>query len=183
MRHAQKTASTALMVIDVQENHFPHCVDREASLAVMVKVARAARVLGVETVVTEHYPSVFGATVAPLAEATEGIEPMAKMHFSCLADSGITARIEELGVHHLVLVGTETHICICQTALTALERGLEVAVVADAVTGRKPRDHQMALDRLRAHGVDVLTWESLVYEWMERGGTEQFKQILPLVKD
>ena len=111
-----------------------------------------------------------------------GIEPLAKINFSCLGDEGIARRIGELGVKNLVLIGSETHICICQTALMALERGLDVAVVADAVTGRRPRDHELALERMRAQGVDVLPWESLVYEWMRRGGTPEFKKILPLVK-
>lgn len=170
------------MVVDVQQNHFPHCVDKPATLDVMLRVVGAARVLRIPTLVTEHYPNVFGPTVEALAEATKGITPLPKIHFSCLGDPGIASEVDRLGVKNLVLVGAETHICICQTALQALEWGLSVAVVADGVTGRKPRDHEMALDRLRKHGVDVLTWESLAYEWMRRGGTEEFKQILPLVK-
>ena len=55
-------------------------------------------------------------------------------------------------------------------------------MVADGVTGRKREDHVLALDRMRAHGVDVLTWESLAYEWMRCGGTDEFRQVLPLVK-
>jgi nicotinamidase-related amidase len=148
----------------------------------MKRVVRAARILDVPVILTEHYPRAFGPTVAPLAEVTEGIEPMAKIHFSCLGDPDIRARVEELGTKRLVLVGAETHICICQTALLGRQLGLEVTVVADGVTGRKALDHDVALDRLRAHGVEILTWESLVYECMRKGGTETFKKILPLVK-
>ena len=182
MSHIQSRDPTALMVIDVQQHHYPHCVRRTASLDTMVRVVRAARILGVPTVLTEHYPKVFGSTVEALAKATRGIRALPKIHFSCLADPGIAAEVDQLGVRNLVLIGTETHICICQTALQALEWGLSVAVVADAVTGRKPLDHDLALERLRAHGVDVLTWESLAYEWMRRGGSDAFREILPLVK-
>jgi nicotinamidase-related amidase len=182
MSHVQSIERTALMVIDVQENHFPHCLEREAALDVMVRVARAARILGVPTIVTEHNPKAFGPTVGPLADATTGIVPLPKISFSCLADEAILARVQELGARNLVLVGTETHICIAQTALMAVERGLTAAVVADGVTSRKARDHAEALARLRSHGVEVLTWESLVYEWMGRGGTDLFRQILPIVK-
>lgn len=170
------------MVVDVQQNHYRHCVEREAALDVMLRVVGTARVLKIPTLVTEHYPKMFGPTIEALAEATAGITPLPKIHFSCLGDPGIASEVERLGVKNLVLVGAETHICICQTALQGLEWGLSVAVVADGVTGRKARDHELALDRLRAHGVDVLPWESLAYEWMRRGGTEEFKQVLPLVK-
>jgi nicotinamidase-related amidase len=182
MSHVQSIEGTALLVIDVQENHFPHCIERDEALDTMVRVVRAAGVLGVPIVVTEHHPKAFGRTVAPLAEATAGCTPFPKLAFSCLGDPAIRARIDELGASNLVLIGTETHICICQTALMALDLGLTAAVVADAVTGRKAEDHLEALSRLRAHGVDVLTWESLVYEWMREAGTDRFRKILPIVK-
>ena len=182
MNHLQTLDGTVLMVVDVQENHFPHCVEREATLDTMVRVVEAARVLEVPIVVTEHHPKVFGPTVGPLAEATAPIEPLPKLHFSCLGDPGIAARIDELGAGNLVLIGTETHICICQTALMAQEQGLRAAVVGDAVTARKPREHELALDRMRAHGVDILPWESLVYEWMRQGDHPSFRTILPIVK-
>ena len=181
--HLQDTDGTVVLVVDVQESHYPHCVRTEETLATMVRVVRAAAVMDVPVVLTEHYPKAFGPTVPALAEALAGAEPMAKISFSCLGDPAIRARVEQLGARRLVLVGAETHICICQTALTGLELGLDVAVVADAVTGRKALDHEVGLARMRAHGVDVLTWEMLVYEWMRRGGTETFKRVLPLVKD
>lgn len=182
IQQVQSLEDSILMVIDVQENHYPHCARGSETLDTMVRVVEAAKVLKVPTVVTEHYPTVFGPTVEPLAQVTSGVEPLGKIHFSCFGDEAITARVKELGATNVVLIGTETHICICQTALMALERGLSVAVVADAVTARKMTDHEVALARLRAHGVDVLSWESLVYEWMKRGGTDVFRSILPIVK-
>jgi nicotinamidase-related amidase len=182
MELLRSTEGTTLMVVDVQESHYPHCLRREETLDVMLRVIAAARVMGLPTVLTEHYPKAFGSTVEPIRAALEGIAPLAKIHFSCLGDPAIRARIEELGTARLVLVGAETHICICQTALRGRELGLDVTVVADAVTGRKALDHDLALQRLRGHGVEVVTWEMLVYEWMQRGGTETFKRILPLVK-
>lgn len=181
-KHIQTRNDTVLMVVDVQTNHYPHCVNRDEALDTMTRVVRAAEVLGVPTVLTEHYPKVFGPTLPELAEALVDVEPMAKMHFSCLGDPDIRAKIEGVGAKNIVIIGSETHICIMQTALMARELGYDVAVVADAVTGRKELDHELGLRRLTAHGVDVLTWESLVYEWMVRGGTKEFKAILPLVK-
>lgn len=182
MQHVQGLDNSVLMVVDVQENHYPHCVRKAETLDTMVRVVEAAKVLKVPTVVTEHHPTVFGPTVEDLANVTQGVEPLGKIDFSCFGDESIAARISELGASNIVLIGTETHICICQTALMALERGLNAAVVADAVTARKLTDHDVALSRLRAHGVDVLSWESLVYEWMKRGGTDEFRKILPIVK-
>ena len=184
MQHLQSLDSSILMVVDIQENHYPHCARGPETLDIMVRIVEAAKILKVPIVLTEHHPKVFGPTVEPLARVTSEVctKPLAKIDFSCLGDEAIAARVEELGASNIVLIGTETHICICQTALMALERGLSAAVVADAVTARTIADHEVALARLRAHGVDVLSWESLVYEWMRRGGTDVFREILPIVK-
>ena len=82
----------------------------------------------------------------------------------------------------LVLVGAETHICIAQTALQAMERGIDAVIVADAVTARGRLDHDIALRRLERAGVRITTWEALAYEWMRSARHPAFKQVLPIVK-
>jgi len=183
MKHLQGIEGSVLLLVDVQDNHFPHCVRKDETLTQMRKTLEAAATLGVNSLVTEHYPKAFGRTVAPLSELLGNTPVLPKISFSCLGDDAVRSHIESLGAKNLVLIGTETHICVCQTALSALELGLRATVVADAVTGRNQSDHDLALDRMRSHGVDVLTFEMLVYEWMRKAGTPAFKKILPLVKD
>jgi len=81
-----------------------------------------------------------------------------------------------------VLVGTETAICILQTGLGALERGLGVVVVADCVGGRHALDHDLALKRLARAGAVLTTWESLAYEWLRQARHPGFKDVLEIVK-
>ena len=45
----------------------------------------------------------------------------------------------------VVLTGTETHVCVLQTALDLLALGKEVFVVAEAVGSRRPDDKELAL--------------------------------------
>jgi hypothetical protein len=60
------------------------------------------------------------------------------MTFGCLADEGIAAEVKRQNRKAVILCGIETHICVMQTAFSALDSGLTVAVVEDAVSSRRP---------------------------------------------
>lgn len=171
-----------LAMIDLQENHYPSVVDGEATLDRLARFVTAARLLDVPVVWTEHYPKAFGPTLDALARPLKGLAPLAKTSFGCFGDPAFAEQVEEWGRRTLVLVGTETHICVQQTALMALDRGMGAVVVTDCVTARNERDHEVALGRMERAGAVLTTWEALVYEWMRGAGHPVFKRVLPLVK-
>jgi len=171
-----------LAMIDVQVNHYPTVVDGPETLDRMARFVTAARVLEVPVVWTEHYPRAFGPTLDELAEALRGLEPIAKTSFGCFGEPLFAELVREWGRPVVYLVGTETHICIQQTGLMALERGMTVVVVTDCVTARASLDHRIGLGRLERAGALLATWESVVYEWMRGAGHPRFKKVLPIVK-
>ena len=169
-------------MIDVQQNHYPTVIRGDETLDRLVRFVRAARVLEVPVVWTEHYPRAFGPTLPELGEALSGLESIPKTSFGCFGEPRFAEQVEQWGRQTLVLVGTETHICIQQTGLMALERGIDVVAVVDCLTARGQLDHDLGLRRLEGAGVLLTTWEALVYEWMRGAGHPRFKQVLPLVK-
>jgi len=181
-RHLLDLDDSLVAMVDIQENHYPTVFDGDATLDRMVRFVRAARVLQVPVVWTEHYPRAFGPTLAPMAEALQGLEPIPKTDFGCFGEPVFADAVTAAGRGTLVLVGSETSICIEQTALMGLERGLRVAVLADCVNAQHRLDHDVALQRMRTAGVVVTTWIALVYEWMRRARHPGFKQVLPIVK-
>ena len=48
-----------------------------------------------------------------------------------------------------VIFGVETHVCVQQTALDLLSRGIQVHILADGVSSQRPLDREMALGRLQ----------------------------------
>ena len=77
----------------------------------------------------------------------------------------------------MVLVGMEAHICVLQTAQDLLASGAEVFVVEDAICSRRLENYQNALDRLRACRINVVSAESVVFEWLGDSRHPQFKAI------
>ncbi len=173
-------AQSILVVVDAQERLAPAIAGGDAALANIALLLKAASRLGVPVLATEHYPRGLG----PLAAALRtGLAPEAiveKIHFAATGEPGFGERIEALGRSCAVIAGMETHVCVLQTCLGLLGRGggLRVVVVADACASRYEIDKRTALERLAAAGATVATTEMVLFEWLERGDTPAFKELI-----
>ena len=65
-----------------------------------------------------------------------------------------------------------------QTAMDLKEQGYEVFVVSNASSSRDAVQNTMALQRPAHNGIDNVTTEMVVFEWLEKAGTDEFKQIV-----
>ncbi len=176
---------TALVVIDVQEK-LVQLVPEEAGRRVVRTLSRLIPLmdlLGVSVLWTEQYPAGLGRTVSELAALLEGRPRFEKTVFGCFGAPGFGGWLWEHGISRLLLTGIETHICVLQTAIQALQAGLTVHVLADGVACYRPLDHELALERIRQAGGVVSTWETAVYELLGEAGTETFRQALPYLKE
>jgi len=175
-------ASTLLVCIDIQERLIAAVPAAEAVLHRAVRLATAAGLLGVRGVLTEQYPQGLGATPAALAELLPPAH--VKTAFSCCGSesfaAGLAAATPPLCA--VVLCGLETHVCVAQTALDLLARGLRVFVAVDAVAARHEIDHQVALRRLEAAGAILTTTEAILFEWLGDAAHPRFKAVQALVK-
>ena len=175
-----------LLVIDVQEKLLPAMLDSELVVERCVRLVRAARALEIPVTFSEQYPSGLGPTVAPLREALgyEG-SVVEKVEFSCLKSDPLRERLHELrrkGRPQVVIGGIEAHVCVTQTAIDLDDQGFEAFVVADAVSSRAKTSRRLALARLLKTGVDVVDSEMVVFEWLGKAGTPEFKELQGLVK-
>jgi nicotinamidase-related amidase len=78
----------------------------------------------------------------------------------------------------VIVCGAETHVCVLQTALDLKRSGKNVFVVADAAGSRTSADRDFALLRLQQNGIDIVSTEMVMFEWLERAGTDEFRSIL-----
>ncbi len=177
-----KAEKSCLLVIDVQAKLAPVMAAPERAIANIAILMKAAARLDVPMLVSEQYPKGIGHTVEELAALAPEGSVMEKIHFSCMGDRGIAQRFAELGRDQTVIAGIEAHVCVLQTAIDLHGEGRHVFVVADATASRLPENHETAMERLRAAGISIVTTEMVLFEWLGRSGTPEFKEIAALIK-
>jgi nicotinamidase-related amidase len=171
-----------LLVVDIQERLLPAIYEKERVLQNALRLIKGAALFGMPVFVTEQYRKGLGATAPELAAALPGFAPIEKLTFSSCGAPELMEQIQARGVRDLVVCGIEAHVCVCQTCLDLVVRGLKPFVVADAVSSRTPENWKAGLDRMREAGAAMVSTEMVLFELLERAGTEEFKQVLSLVK-
>ena len=177
-----QTHKSQLLIIDVQEKLLPLMADPPRVVRGCAILLHAAAALHLPTLISEQYPKGLGPTVAPLKEHAAHAHIVEKTHFSCLGDPQIAAQLHP-DRPQFVLGGIESHVCVLQTALHLKERGHDVYVVADAVSSRKHESTQLAFERLRQAGIELITVEMALFEWLQKSGTETFRTLSALIKE
>jgi nicotinamidase-related amidase len=171
-----------LLLVDVQARLLPAMAEPQAAVAGCTKLLQAAVRLGVPVVASEQYPKGLGPTVPELAPLVPAGATLTKMTFSCAAEPAIVARIAASGRRTLVLCGTEAHVCVLQSALGFRARGYDVVVAWDATSSRREADRDLAAHRLRQAGIVVASVEMVLFEWLARAGTPEFREISAVIK-
>ena len=176
---------TALVIIDIQEK-LVKMLPAAESQRVIHTVSRLVPLIGILEVPilwTEQYPAGLGPTIPEVAALLEGRPRFEKTVFSCFGAAGFGGWLWEHGISRLLVTGIETHICVLQTALQALQAGMTVHVLADGVGCYKDVDHERALARIQAAGGVVTSWEIAVYELLGKAEGPTFKACLPFLRD
>lgn len=143
---------------------------------------KAARALDIPVRASEHCPASIGKTVPAICDHLKPEEIFSKSHFDGSAETTLMGSIEKLDRATIVVGGTEAHVCVLQTILGLKGRGYNPVLVADATSSRDKSSRDLAVDRIRHHGIDVVSTEMVVFEWLQIGGTPTFKELLPMIK-
>ncbi len=177
---------SVLVVIDLQERLAPAIDGVEAVLANAKRLMLAAERLGVPILVTEQYPAGLGHTVADLQDALKPARLLEKTTFGALGEPTVEETCQELaqaGRDEFIILGTETHVCVLQTAMQILSRGWRLAMIEDACGSRRAADKSAGLERLQSAGAARVTTEMVLFEWLECAATPEFRDLLPLIRD
>ena len=181
--NASASDGLALLVLDVQPP-FLKAVAKTAELTKRVAFAiEAARLLGIDTVFTEQVPEKLGNSDESLLACASRRVVLAKTAFSALQAPGMEAFIRDHGVRHLIVCGIETSICVYQTVIEALQQGLGVTVLTDAVSARRKADHKAVLSFLNNRTqATVLPAETVFYTLLGGASHPAFREYTQLVK-
>lgn len=168
--------SSSLLVVDVQDRLLHHVHGWQNVLSNVIWLVRVAKRTGVPVMASEQYPKGLGHTNAELASEFPAGAVVEKLHFSC-ASAQCLLGLPGNERPQVVICGMESHVCVLQTALELRWQGKQVFVVADSVGSRTPADKELALERMRGHGIEIVSREMVAFEWLHEAGTSTFKEI------
>ena len=166
-----------VLLIDIQQKLAPAIYETKEVEQAAAWVLQVALQLDIPLLATEHYPKGLGHTVPSLRELLPDDAVLEKIYFSAYRELSIQQKLAGLGRRQIVVIGTESHVCVLQTVIDLLAAGYQVFVVAEAVGSRAPDNKQLALSRMQQAGCQIISKEMLAFEWLERGDHESFRQI------
>jgi nicotinamidase-related amidase len=176
--------NAAMLLIDHQIGTagWMHSGSREEMKRNTLALAKAARATGMPVVMTssqEHQVDVQGLLFPEL----EQILPdafAARIRrggtVDSMADPDFARAVEATGRKKLIMAGLLTEVCVVYPALSAVEDGFEVQVIADASGSGTKAGNEFALDRMRHAGVHVASTiqilSEMVADWSKVPGPE-----------
>jgi len=145
------------------------------------KLIKGAGILGLPVYATEQYPKGLGSTVPELADQLP--DKLEKVSFSCGVLPEVIDFFKSKKVSKILVTGIEAHVCVLQTSLDLMAQGFAVYLAVDAVGSRHKEDLAVGLKRMQSAGVVLTTSEAALFEWTEKAGTPEFKEISKLVME
>jgi len=173
-----------LVVIDIQEKLLPPIFQKDQLIKNTQLLIRLAGLLNIPILMTTQYSKGLGNIAPEIATLLPDCAPAEKQKFSCFASEAFLSTLKRLPGKRttLLLCGMESHICVMQTALGALENGYLVQVASDAVSSRSEWNWKIGLDRMQSSGAVISSTEMMIYELLRGSDATAFKQILPFLK-
>ena len=182
-RRLLRPEECALAVIDIQEKLLPPIWESERMVRNSQLLIRMASAMNLPVLVSTQYAKGLGQTVPEIASLLPNVNVIDKPEFGCFGNGEYCSAVSKLSERHtLLLCGMETHICVMQTALGALNQGMNVHVAADAVSSRTELNWKLGLNRMQVAGTVISSTEMMLYELMGKSGTATFKEMLRWIK-
>ncbi|MBC8379615.1 MAG: hydrolase [Planctomycetes bacterium] len=174
--------NTCLVVVDIQEKLHKlmvNCEQVESNCLVLVKLAQA---LDIPILWCQQVPKVLGPTIQPLWSLLNEQASFDKCSFSCYGDEAIAAEMDKIKPETAILCGIEAHVCVFQTAMDLIDKGIDVHVIADATSSRTNENKQIALHRMGKEGVTLSSTEMCLFELLRTSKHEKFRELAKLIK-
>jgi nicotinamidase-related amidase len=152
-------------------NHALIMIDHQSQMAFATKsidpvslrnnaalVAKAAKEFHVPTILTTVAEKTFS---GPLFDEIKSVFPnetvIDRTTMNTWEDGRIAERVNAIGKDKIVLAGLWTSVCIVGPALSALDQGFQVYVIADACGDVSDEAHQRAMERMIQAGARPMT--------------------------
>lgn len=158
----------ALLLVDLQAGlgFGMESTPRQTLLSNAVALARTAVAFQVPVIATTSASKVYSGPLFPkVAAALPGVASIERRNMNAWEDDKARSAVVATGRKRLLVAGLLTEACVSFPALSALQEGFEVYVVADTCGGLTPASHELALRRLEQAGVKLTSWIQVLLEF------------------
>jgi nicotinamidase-related amidase len=158
--------NAVLLIVDQQEGWFSRISEPEQTQRRLLALARAAKLLGVPTVLTTNMAAgLNGPQVQALSEVFAGQEVIDRTVIDAWQDPRVHEAVVATSRQKVIIAGTGFELCATLPALSSLAEGYDAYVVYDA-SGRITPLPITGITRLSQAGAVVLETGPLVLEMM-----------------
>ncbi|WP_447741092.1 hydrolase [Variovorax boronicumulans] len=149
-----------LVMIDFQSQmafatHSIDAVNLRNNAALVAQAAAGFKVSTILTTVAEK--SFSGPMFSEITDAFPGQKMLDRTSMNTWEDAAVIERVNAIGKPRIVLAGLWTSVCIVGPALSALDQGFEVYVIADACGDVSAEAHNRAMERMVQAGAQPMT--------------------------
>ena len=179
------STNSSLLLIDVQDKLFPKIYESKNLENAILNCLEVFHTLDIPIFFSEQYPNGLGLTIDNVLKKLLSCKAhkFEKTSFSCFPTSMTSLHAGQLlKSKQVILIGIETHICVLQTAMDLKGAGYEVFVIFDAVGSRKNYDKELAINRMINYGIQVVTFEMMLFELLRDSKNKHFKNLSSLIK-
>ena len=177
---------SVLVLIDHQPYQLANLNSHDPQMVVnnSTALAKAAKAFGVPTILTSVLAERGGFIFPQITDVFPGQEVIDRTLINTWEDRKVVDAVKATGRKQLIIAGLWTEICVAMPAIQAAGEGWDVTVITDASGAVSIEAHEVAIQRMIAAGVNMMTWLALAAEWQRDWArmetavalTEVFKQ-------
>jgi nicotinamidase-related amidase len=146
-----------------------HSIDHGLLINNVAILARAAKDLGVPTVLTTigaQGSVLVDPIFKEISDVFPDVTPIDRPSSNAWSHPGVRAAIDAIGRKKLIMAGLTTEVCLAQTTLGARKDGFDVYFVSDCSGGTTREAHDDAKVRMTMAGAKPMNWSAVAAEWV-----------------
>ncbi|WP_129792316.1 isochorismatase family protein [Sphingosinicella sp. CPCC 101087] len=128
-------------------------------------LAKLAKAFNVPTILTSVLAARGGLLFKQITDVFPDQEVIDHTWVNTWEDRKVVDLVKATGRKQLIIAGLWTEVCVAMPAIQAAGEGWDVTVITDASGGVTVESHEVAIQRMIAAGVNMMTWMALAGEW------------------
>lgn len=172
---------SVLLLIDHQPYQLANLNSHDPQAVVnnTTALAKLAKAFKVPTILTSVIAARGGLLFKQLTDVFPDQEVIDRTFINTWQDKPTVDAVKATGRKQLIIAGLWTEVCVAMPAIQAAGEGWDVTVVTDASGGTSIEAHRVAIQRMIAAGVNMMTWVAVGSEWQRDWARLDTAALLP----